>query len=277
MKRDTELLERAGELLESVRSERPLVHCITNAVTVNDCANILLAAGARPTMAHHPLEAAEITAGCDALVCNFGATEDYEAMFLAAKEAGSLGHPIIVDPVGAGGSTFRREKIREFFSQVPVSLIRGNASEMLSVFHNAKTAVGVDARKTDGEDIPGLAKGAFEFAGENKCICVISGERDIIADGKEVFYVENGSPWMSGITGSGCMSTALLGAFLSMEVSVASAAAVPFVMGIAGEIAEKRCSRERKGTMSFKAYMIDEVSLLKREEIIKYGKGEVCR
>ena len=277
MKRDTEFLERAAELLERVRREKPLVHCITNAVTVNDCANILLAAGARPTMAHHRLEAAEITAGCDALVCNFGATEDYEAMFLAAGEAARFGHPIIADPVGAGGSTFRREKIRELFLQVPVTLIRGNASEMLAVFRNAKTVVGVDARKADGEDITGLAKQACEFAKGNNCICVISGERDIITDGREVFYVKNGSPRMSGITGSGCMSTALLGAFLAKEVSVASAAAVPFVMGIAGEIAAEKCRRERKGTMSFKTYMIDEVSLLTGEEIMKYGKGEVCR
>ena len=276
MKRKEAYLERAAELLECVRREKPLVHCITNAVTVNDCANILLAAGARPTMAHHLLEAAEITAGCDALVCNFGATEDYEAMFLAAGEAARSGHPIIADPVGAGGSAFRREKIRELFSEIPVTLIRGNASEMLAVFRNAKTAVGVDARKTDEENITGLTKKACGFAEKNQCICVISGERDIITDGREVFYVKNGSPRMSEITGSGCMSTALLGAFLAEEASVASAAAVPLIMGIAGEIAAERCSRERRGTMSFKMYMLDEISLLTGEEIMKYGKGEVC-
>lgn len=268
-------LKKAAELLESVRIKKPLIHCITNVVTVNDCANILLAAGARPTMAHHPLEAGEVTSGCDALVCNFGATEDYEAMFLAAKEAARLSHPIILDPVGAGGSTFRREKIRELMEQAAVTLIRGNASEMMALFRNEKTAVGVDARKIDGEDIEGLMEQAKVFAREKHCICVISGERDIITDGKTGIYVKNGSSWMSKITGSGCMSTALLGAFLSVEQSVFAGASVPFVMGIAGEIAQKRCEKIHGGTMTFKNSMIDTFSLLTEEEVLKYGKGEM--
>lgn len=268
-------LKKAGELLETVRRKNPLIHCITNAVTVNDCANILLAAGARPTMAHHPLEAGEVTSGCDALVCNFGATEDYDAMFLAAKEAARLSHPIILDPVGAGGSTFRREKIRELMEQVPVTLIRGNASEMLALFHNEKTVVGVDAREADGEDTGGLTEQAKAFAKEKNCICVISGKRDIITDGKILIYVNNGSPWMSRITGSGCMSTALLGGFLSVEKSVFAGAAVPIVMGIAGEMAQEKCETNHLGTMSFKNFMIDELSLLTGEEILRYGKGEM--
>lgn len=267
-------LKKAGGLLESVRRKKPLIHCITNVVTVNDCANILLAAGARPTMAHHPFEAAEITAGCDALVCNFGATEDYEAMFLAAMEAAHLSHPIILDPVGAGGSTFRREKIRELMEQVSVTLIRGNASEMLALFRNEKTVVGVDARKTDGEDTQGLMEQAKIFAKEKNCICVISGERDIVTDGNRGIYVENGSPFMSKITGSGCMSTALLGAFLSVEQSVFAGAAVPFVMGIAGEMAQEKCEKIHGGTMTFKNCMMDALSLMSGDEILKYGKGE---
>lgn len=268
-------LKKAGELLETVRRKNPLIHCITNAVTVNDCANILLAAGARPTMAHHPLEAGEVTSGCDALVCNFGATEDYGAMFLAAKEAARLSHPIILDPVGAGGSTFRREKIRELMEQVSVTLIRGNASEMLALFRNEKTVVGVDAREADGEDTGGLAEQAKAFAKEKNCICVISGKRDIITDGKTLIYVNNGSPWMSRITGSGCMSTALLGGFLSVETSVFAGAAVPFIMGIAGERAQEKCEKNHLGTMSFKNFMIDALSLLTEEDILKYGKGEM--
>ena len=268
-------LKKAGELLETVRRKKPLIHCITNAVTVNDCANILLAAGARPTMAHHPLEAAEITAGCHALVCNFGATEDYDAMFLAAKEAARLSHPIILDPVGAGGATFRREKISELMEQVPVTIIRGNASEMLALFRNEKTVVGVDAREADGEDTGGLTEQAKAFAKEKNCICVISGKRDIITDGKALIYVNNGSPWMSKITGSGCMSTALLGGFLSVEKSVLAGAAVPIVMGIAGERAQEKCEKNHLGTMSFKNFMIDALFLLTGEEILKYGKGEM--
>lgn len=268
-------IKKAAELFSQIQKAKPLVHCITNGVTVNDCANILLAAGARPTMAHHTKEAAEVTAGCDALVCNFGATDDYEAMLLAAKEADGLAHPIILDPVGAGGSSFRRKKIREFFDKVHVSCIRGNASEMLAVFRDAGTVVGVDARESDEKDVEGLIIQASEFAREHGCVCVISGRTDIITDGNKEVLIKNGSPLMSKITGSGCMSTALLGAFFALEKSVAAGAAVPVVMGIAGELAGKECKKEHSGTMSFKMHMIDRISLLEENDIIKYGKLEI--
>lgn len=105
--------EKVVEIYEKIQQKRPIIHCITNAVTVNDCANILLAAGASPTMAHHPCEVEEITAGTAALICNFGAISDYEAMKTAGKRAHALGHPIVIDPVGVSGSSYRREKCLE--------------------------------------------------------------------------------------------------------------------------------------------------------------------
>ena len=99
--------EKVVEIYEKIQQKRPIIHCITNAVTVNDCANILLAAGASPTMAHHPCEVEEITAGTAALICNFGAISDYEAMKTAGKRAHALGHPIVIDPVGVSGSSYR--------------------------------------------------------------------------------------------------------------------------------------------------------------------------
>ena len=107
------------KLYQKIKQQRPIIHCITNAVTVNDCANILLAAGASPTMAHHPLEVEEITAGTQALICNFGAIADYEAMEKAGKVADSLDHAIVIDPVGVSGSSYRREKCQALIEEIP--------------------------------------------------------------------------------------------------------------------------------------------------------------
>lgn len=117
--------EKVVEIYEKIQQKRPIIHCITNAVTVNDCANILLAAGASPTMAHHPCEVEEITAGTAALICNFGAISDYEAMKTAGKRAHALGHPIVIDPVGVSGSSYRREKMSGVDENNPSDLYPG--------------------------------------------------------------------------------------------------------------------------------------------------------
>ncbi len=267
------------KLLNRLQKKAPLIHCITNAVTVNDCANILLAIGARPTMAHHPAEVKEITRGCDALVCNFGATDDYEAMFLAAEEASKLGHPIIVDPVGAGGSSFRRKKIKELFEKSKISCIRGNASEMRAVFEDTFTVTGVDAGESDQTDIMELTALAREFSRKHDCVCVISGKKDIVTDGSRVIYVENGHASMARITGSGCMSTVILGAFFAAldgvkdasKLRVFAAAEAMAAMGICGEQAAKVCKEEHSGTMSFKMHMIDSMSMIHQDILEKYG------
>ena len=141
--------EKIVELYRTMEQKRPIVHCITNAVTVNDCANILLAVGASPTMAHHPMEAAEITQGATSLVCNFGAIADYEAMLLAGRKAHELDHAIVVDPVGVSGSTYRREKCIEFIEAVHPTCIRGNYSEIRALMENCTTITGVDAAPED--------------------------------------------------------------------------------------------------------------------------------
>ena len=134
-----------AELYNKIQEERPIIHCITNAVTVNDCANILLAAGASPTMAHHPLEVEEITAGTKALVCNFGAIADYEAMEKAGRVADELGHAIVIDPVGVSGSSYRREKCQMLIENIHPTCIRGNYSEIRALMEHCSTATGVDS------------------------------------------------------------------------------------------------------------------------------------
>ena len=201
-----------AELYNKIQEERPIIHCITNAVTVNDCANILLAAGASPTMAHHPLEVEEITAGTKALVCNFGAIADYEAMEKAGRVADELGHAIVIDPVGVSGSSYRREKCQTL-------------------------------------------------------IMIASGEKDIITDGTAIYICENGDAKMAKITGSGCMSSVMLGAFLGTEPSVQSAAACCAFVGIAGELASEKTDACGGGTMTFRNFFIDEVSLMTQEKM----------
>ena len=162
--------EKVVEIYEKIQQKRPIIHCITNAVTVNDCANILLAAGASPTMAHHPCEVEEITAGTAALICNFGAISDYEAMKTAGKRAHALGHPIVIDPVGVSGSSYRREKCLELMKIIHPTCIRGNYSEIQALLHNCGTVTGVDAAEdalaeAEETDLPELMK---QYAKENQ-------------------------------------------------------------------------------------------------------------
>ena len=257
-----------AEIHENIKKQRPIIHCITNAVTVNDCANILLAVGASPTMAHHPLEAAEITQGAKSLVCNFGAIGDYEAMMAAAVRAHELEHPIIIDPVGVSGSTYRRECALALIEKVSPCCIRGNCSEIRALLENCGTVTGVDAAETDQDEDhqEALITAMEKYAAEKQTILIASGRRDIITDGKVTYLCENGDQLMARITGSGCMSSVMLGAFLSVETSVESAAACCAFMGIAGEIAAEKTHACGGGTMTFRDCMIDAVSLMKESD-----------
>lgn len=247
-----------------IQKNRPIIHCITNAVTVNDCANILLAAGASPTMAHHPLEVEEITAGTKALVCNFGAIADYEAMEKAGKVADRSGHAIVIDPVGVSGSTYRREKCQTLIETIRPTCIRGNYSEIRALIEHCSTVTGVDSGDKT-LDIEAMK----QYADAYHVILIASGEKDIITDGTDAYICENGDAKMARITGSGCMSSVMLGAFLGTEPSVQSAAACCAFIGIAGELAAEKTDACGGGTMTFRNLFIDEVSLMTEEKLQK--------
>ncbi len=250
-----------GEYINKIHSliqeSRPVVHCITNIVTVNDCANVLLAVGASPTMAHHPMEVEEITSGSSALVCNMGAVSDIDAMLIAGRTAHRLGHPVVLDPVGVSGSGFRRGRCLSLIHEIVPTCIRGNYSEIRALMEQRSTAAGVDSGD-DGIDITAMK----QFAESCKAIVIASGAVDIITDGRTACTCKNGSPEMARITGSGCMSSAMLGAFLYAEPSVKAAAACCVYMGIAGERAAKKTEAVGGGTMTFREYFIDEISLM---------------
>lgn len=271
---------------EKVRAVRPVVQCITNIVTVNDCANALLAVGASPTMAHHPEEMADFAAFSDSLVCNMGATESLEAMERAMELAAERGHPIVVDPVGCAGSAFRRKKCLYLIGKTSPSCIRGNASEIRALALDHATGKGVDDFDDDfdkEQDAGGTAaaeqherqiiKAVAALSRKTGAIVIASGETDYIGycpntaagrDGSspqtEVKALRGGSPLMARITGSGCMLSALLGGFLAAEDSPESAMACCAMMNRCGELAEARTRKEGGGTGTFHIALMDALS-----------------
>ncbi len=252
---------KAAALMTEVRNKVPLVHQITNYVTVNDCANITLAIGASPIMADDISEAADITAISSSLVINIGTLNErtITSMLASGRKANELNIPIIFDPVGAGASRFRDDTTKAILAQLKLSVLRGNLSEVSFVAgHNAITR-GVDA-STEDSDNDALAV-AKEAARQLGCVVAVTGAMDVITDGERTITIHNGHKMLSRVTGTGCMSTALLGSFVGATDDYFSAAVAGItVMGIAGEIAcEKACGN---GLGSFRTAIIDAVSTL---------------
>ena len=246
----------AERLRALVEKRRPVVQCITNIVTVNDCANALLAIGGSPTMAHHPEEMADFAAVSDALVCNMGATESLDAM-MAAGLASKNGRPVVVDPVGCASSAFRRGKCLELIKAVQPSCIRGNAAEIKALATDHNTGRGVDDLEAE---TPDAARSAMDLARKTGAIVVASGETDYIADGIRLYEVKGGTAWMSRVTGTGCMLSSLLGAFLAVENSALSAAACCAMMNTCAEKALAETAGRQGGTGTFHICLMDALS-----------------
>ena len=267
-------MERAdfASCLRAVREGTPLVQCITNFVTVNDCANILLAVGGSPTMAHDLREVEEAVAGVRALVCNLGAIGDVEAMLLAGKKANELGIPVILDPVAAGVTTLRREACASLLKEVRFTVIRGNASEIRALALHEAGGSGVDVADTDAvteDTLPAAVELCRTLAHKTGAVVALSGAVDILTDGTETVLLRNGCATMSRITGSGCMLTALLGAFCgaNAERPLPAAAAAVAAMDLAGERAEALRLQKGTGNATFRTDLIDAVFNLTEEEL----------
>lgn len=264
------------DMIHRIEQMHPLVHCITNMVTVNDCANAILAFGASPTMARHIQEVEEVTAGCSALVLNLGATGDYEAMEKACRAAKKLGHPIVLDPVLAGGSSYRRDFAEKLLKEGFITCVRGNRAEISALASGKATQTGVDAGEAFAKESPEYwQKTAEELADRFDTIVIISGVTDIVSDGRNTYAVDNGSPFMTRITGSGCMLSALLGAYLGAlqkEKYLKGALAAVCAMGICGELAEEAMIKADGGTMTFHGKLLDAMSKLNQNVIEKNEK-----
>ena len=270
------------QCLEQVRQTVPLIHNITNYVTVNDCANILLACGGSPIMADDEEEAAQITAVCGGLNINIGTLNKrtIASMFLAGRKANELGHPAVLDPVGAGASDLRTDTARRLLEEIRFAVVRGNISEMKTLAAGAGTTKGVDADVADRvteENLDQAVAFAKEFASRYSTVAAISGALDIVADGERAYVIRNGHPVMAQITGSGCMLTAMTAAYVTAnrEHPLEAAAAAFCVMGISGERAYERMRRENAGNASFRAYLIDEVYKMDSQVLMREAKYEV--
>jgi len=230
------LAEQAARNLRAVRERKPLVHNITNFVVMNYTANALLAMGASPVMAHAIGEVEEMVSHAGALVLNIGTlTEEWVAAMIAAgRKANEKKIPIVLDPVGSGATRLRTESARKILSQTRVSVLRGNASEILSLQDENSRTKGVDA--VHGVDE--AARTAGILAAELGSTLAITGPVDLITDGRRTVRVANGHPLMASVTGTGCTATAAVGAFLAVDPDPVSAAATALAFfGLAGEVA----------------------------------------
>lgn len=250
----------------NVRKNVPLVHCITNYVTVNDVANILLACGGSPIMADDINEVADITSISNALVINIGTLNERTigSMLLAGKTANSNGIPVVLDPVGAGASALRNNTVRSLLSQVKFTVIRGNLSEMSYIAGVNSTTRGVDSSVIDDKNDAVCV--ANTVAISYGCVAAITGAIDVISDGKNIRKVGNGVALMGKVTGTGCMLSAVIGAYVGANDDNFSATVKAIAsMGIAGEIAYDKASSV--GTGSYHIAIIDAMSKLDDESI----------
>lgn len=265
------------KFIHNISVKKPLIHNITNYVTINDCANILLACGASPIMADDPMEVEEITSISNGLVINTGTLHEntITSMLKAGKKANELNLPIILDPVGICVSKFRMETIMKLLKEIQFTVIRGNLSEIKGIDKGVGLSKGVDVLASDEITEDNLEE-TIEFtkliSKKIGAILVITGAYDIITNGEVAFVVQNGHPMMSKITGTGCMLTSLIGAFCGANSDYYLEATVAGVctMGFCGEVAYQRMIKEDGGTASLKIQLIDYISKI-TDDLLKKG------
>ena len=257
-----------GELLDNVRRRRPLIHSITNYVTANDCANILLACGGSPIMADDIGEVEEITALCGGLNINIGTlnARTVPAMLAAGKKANELGRPVVLDPVGAGASALRTDTALRLLEQIRFSVIRGNISEIKALALGRGSAPRASTQGVDADVGDAVTAGTLNeavrfvkgFAQKTGAVAAVTGAIDIVADADRAYCVFNGHPMMSAVTGTGCQLSAMTAAFAAANPDrvLEAAAAAVCAMGVCGELAHKRLG-ELDGNSSYRNYIID--------------------
>jgi hydroxyethylthiazole kinase len=265
------LIEETVNTLRQVRERKPLVHNITNYVVMNSSANVLLSQGASPVMAHSIDEVADMVALAGALVLNIGTLErDWIASMIAAgKAANARPIPVLLDPVGSGATPYRTATTRRLLEEVQVTVLRGNASEVLSMQSAEAQTKGVDSLHS----VEDVKDAAVELARDLGLIVGISGEVDLITDGQRTFRVANGHPLMPLVTGLGCGLTATVGAFCAVAEDPLAATTGAFAFyGLAGEIA----ARTARAPGSFQIAFLDALYTIDEEELragLKIAEG----
>jgi hydroxyethylthiazole kinase len=251
----------AGETLARIRTEKPLVHQITNYVVMNETANATLALGALPVMAHAVEEVEEMVGLAGALVLNIGTLSSHwiEAMVLAGRAANRRGVPIVLDPVGAGATSYRTETARGLLAELPIDVLRGNAGEIATLVGVEAEVRGVESMAAN-DDAADLAR---EAARTLDLVAAVTGPVDHVSDGEQVAAVSNGHELLGTVSGTGCMSTAITGAFLAAKPDEPFEAAVEALIafGVAGEDA----AVDARGPGTFHAGLYDALAGLDPE------------
>lgn len=252
-------------MLENVRAKTPLVHNITNYVTVNDVANVLLAAGGSPIMSDDADDVEDITSICGGLNINIGTLNQrsIEGMFRAGAKANALGHVVLLDPVGAGASALRTNTAVELMEKIKFTVIRGNISEIKTLALGSGTTKGVDADVADAvtdANLDSAVKFVKDFAAKSGAIVAVTGAIDLVSDGTACYVIRNGRPEMGKITGTGCQLSGMMTAFVVANPNnkLEAAAAAVCAMGLAGEIGWSRMA-EGDGNSTYRNRIIDAI------------------
>lgn len=267
--------------LENVRNTVPLVHNITNYVTVNDVANVLLACGGSPIMSDEPEDVEEITSICGGLNINIGTLNQrsIEGMKVVGKKASELNHPILLDPVGAGASALRTNTALELMDMLNITVIRGNISEIKTLALGSGTTKGVDADVADRvteETLDDAVRFAKNFAAQTKAIVAITGAIDLVADADTCYVIRNGRPEMGKITGTGCQLSGMTTAFVvaNPENKLEAVAAAVCTMGLAGELGWERM-QDGDGNSTYRNRIIDAIYNMDGDTLEKGAKYEL--
>ncbi len=258
--------QKIADELAAVRSCHPLVHHITNTVTINDCANITLCAGGAPVMAAAPEEAGEMAAIASALVLNIGtlSSAQVESMLIAGKVANARGIPVILDPVGAGATVMRTEVCERLLAELDIAVLKGNTGEIGVLAGAGGEVRGVDSVGCAGD----LAEVAAACARKYGLVVVMTGPEDYISDGERTLVVGNGNPLMAHLSGTGCMTASVVGVFTTTGTDlVESCAAACAAFGRAGE----RAAAQSRGPYSFRTALFDEMANLTEEDLAAHA------
>ncbi|MGD8536588.1 MAG: hydroxyethylthiazole kinase [Candidatus Aminicenantes bacterium] len=264
---DQNLAHKAAENLKNLRQKKPLIHNITNYVVMNYTANALLASGASPVMAHSSEEVEEMASFAGALVLNIGTLTLYwiDSMLKAGKRANELKVPIILDPVGSGATRLRTESAKRLIDELSIHVVRGNASEVLSLAHEGSRTKGVDSIHS----VDDAADAALILAKELNTTLAITGKVDLITDGERIYRVSNGHELMGYVTGTGCTATVIIGAFLAVDPDPVSATTTGLAyFGLAGE----KAAAQAQAPGSFMIAMLDSLYTIDEKEMEKGAK-----
>ncbi len=273
------LLNNINETLSQIKEKNPLTHCITNSVTINDCANAVLAIGGSPFMAEDAEELEEVVTIADALVINIGklSKEQINSMNVSAKVANETDTPIILDPVGVGVTELRNKTTMDLINNYNMAAIRGNITEIKSiaklvgVIDENNTAKGVDVNIDDiitEENLSANGEIIRELAEKLDTTILASGPIDILSDGKTTIAIDNGDDMMPLITGSGCMLSSIVGSCIGGSTPLEGSLVAILAMNIAGEKARAKVDEKDEGTGSFRAYLIDYLYKTNAESLI---------